>query len=170
MKRLMRRHQRYVVSIKQPIDVFAIERQECLALSRPTKFFLGQGFVVQDKAIAIPKQTLYFIASTIGEGVECTAEGVVPQLLLNDGRQTPAGFAKVYRVTIQINTRQRLGGAQGTGHDRASTRAINAFEGVVTPWIRMPLGSSTITGVGGGVATTCTGTKGVLAAGAIGGA
>ena len=78
-------HQADVVTIQQPVDLFAGQRHDFVMRTRPTEFLFGQRLVVQHEAVVFPHQQLDLVALPVGEGIEAAVEWIVSELLFDDG-------------------------------------------------------------------------------------
>tara|TARA_R110001583_G_scaffold160368_1_gene312257 strand:- start:101 stop:457 length:357 start_codon:yes stop_codon:yes gene_type:complete len=101
MQFFMACHQRNIVAIKQPVNLLTGQGNNVFTTPRPAKLLFGQGFVIQHKTVIFPQQAFDFITPPIGEGIQATVKGIMPQFLLDDGGKAIALFAKVDRVTIE---------------------------------------------------------------------
>jgi len=98
MQLFMPLHSADIITVQQPVDLLTGQRYKLIALAWPAEFLFGQAFVVEHKTIVFPEQTLDLVVSAVGEGVEATVEGVMAQLLFDNGRQTTKALAKVNGV------------------------------------------------------------------------
>jgi len=72
-----------VVAVQQPVDLLAGQRHQVIGRPRPFELFLGQGFVIEHKAVVFPHQAFDLVPLPVGEGVEGPGEGAVAQFLLH---------------------------------------------------------------------------------------
>ncbi len=59
----------------------------------------------------LPEQSLDFIAMTIREEIQLAAEGIVPELLLNEGCQTIGRLSEIDRRTVNKDLCNAIVGA-----------------------------------------------------------
>ena len=101
MQFFMPRHQRNIVAIEQPVNLFTGQGDNFFTTPGPAEFLLGQGFVIQHKTIVFPQQALNLVTPPICESIETAVKGIMPQLLFDNGGKAVALFAEIDRVTIE---------------------------------------------------------------------
>ena len=87
MQLFMAFHGHNIQPVKQPIYLLAVKRHDLFLVLGPDEFIFLQAFVIQHETVVFPKQTLDFIAPFIGEHIQVTRKGVMPQLTFYNGAQ-----------------------------------------------------------------------------------
>jgi len=82
-----------VITIKQPVDLLARQRNDLIICRGPVEFLFRQRLVVQHEAIVFPQQTLDLVTAAIGKGVQVARKHVVTELQLHQCGQTPITLA-----------------------------------------------------------------------------
>ena len=96
-------HEPDIVAVQQPVDLLTGERDHVLALAWPAEFLLRQRLVPEHETVVLPQQTLDLVAVPVDEDVQAAFEGIVPQLLLHDGRQPEGLLAEIDGGPIEID-------------------------------------------------------------------
>ena len=66
----------------------------------------------------VPEQALDLVSPAVGEGIEAAVEGVVTQLLFDDGGKAAKAFAKINGITVQVYPRHVIGRPEVVAHVR----------------------------------------------------
>ena len=66
-----------IVAIQQPIDLLTTQRYQFITGFRPFELLFSQRFVIQDKTIVFPQQTLDLVALPIGKRIQGAGEWIV---------------------------------------------------------------------------------------------
>jgi hypothetical protein len=74
-----------------------------LPLAWASEIYPGPRICNTKKTVIFPKQVFDFIAALIGKRVKSPVEGIVAQLLLNNGGESQALLAKIDRVAIEMD-------------------------------------------------------------------
>jgi hypothetical protein len=66
-----------IVTVQQPIHLFARYGHQLVGSFGPLEFFFGQTFIIKHEAITLPKKTFDLVALAIGKRIKITVKGVV---------------------------------------------------------------------------------------------
>lgn len=97
-------HGRKIVTVKQPIELLAIQCQNITwQVARPLEALFLQSLLPQAKAGPLPIERLDLVARLVDEDEQVARKRIMRQLLLDHNRQTVDAFAKVNRITRKPN-------------------------------------------------------------------